>query len=120
MRAIEPPPAPISIKKQGSLPVAILSTATFDARTIDVASIRLGNEVGVDASVSLSKGKYQTSVSDVNGDGRPDLLVTFNVPDLVANGDLVLSTTSLVLRGKQGASGDPCINFRGVGAVRVN
>ena len=113
-------PAPISIKKQGSLPVAILSTPTFDARTIDVATLRLGNELGVDAQVSMSKGKYQTSVSDVNGDGRLDLVVTFSVPDLVANGDLTVSTTSLVLRGNQGASGDPCINFRGVGAVRVN
>jgi hypothetical protein len=113
-------PAPISIKKQGSLPVAILSTATFDARTIDLATIRLGNELGVDAQVAMQKGKYQTSVSDVNGDGRLDLVVTFNVPDLVANGDLTLTTTSLVLRGNQGIAGDPCVNFRGVGAVRVN
>jgi PKD repeat protein len=113
-------PSPISLKKQGSLPVAILSSPTFDARTIDVASLRLGNEVGVDAQVAMSKGKYQTGISDANGDGRLDLIVTFNVPDLIANGDLTLATTQLVLRGKQGPNGDPCINFRGVGAVKVN
>lgn len=114
------PLAPISLKKQGALPVAILSSPTFDARTIDAASLRLGNEVGTDAQVVLSKGKYQTSISDANGDGRLDLVVMFNVPDVVANGDLTLATTSLVLRGRQGQGGDPCINFRGVGAVKVN
>jgi hypothetical protein len=113
-------PSPISLKKQGSLPVAILSSPTFDARTIDIASLRLGNGLGAEASVAMLKGRYQTSVSDVNGDGRLDLVATFAVPDLVANGDLVLGTTSLVLRGKQGTNGDPCINFGGVGAVKVN
>jgi len=113
-------PSPISLKKQGGVPVAILSSATFDARTIDVASLRLGNEVGAEASVAMLKGKYQSSIQDVNGDGRLDLMATFNVPDLVANGDLKLGTTSLVLIGKQAPPGDPCINFRGVGAVKVN
>ena len=114
------PLSPVSLRKQGSLPVAILSTPTFDARTIDLASLRLGNEVGAEAAAALLKGKYQTSLQDVNGDGRLDLIATFVVPDLVANGDLTASTTSLVLRGKLGPMGDPCINFRGVGAVRVN
>lgn len=46
--------------------------------------------------------------------------MTFDLPALVANGDLQAGTTSLVLRGNQVAAGDPCINFRGVGAVKVN
>lgn len=114
------PLAPISLRKQGSLPVAIISTATFDARTIDVSSLRLGNELGTDTPAAPKKGGYNTSISDVDGDGRLDLIVMFDVPTLVSNGDVTMSTTSLVLRGKLGASGDPCINFRGVGAVKVN
>jgi len=39
---------------------------------------------------------------------------------MVSNCDLKTTTTSLVMRGNQGASGDPCINFRGVGSVKVN
>jgi PKD repeat protein len=112
--------AAISIKKTGSLPVAILSSSTFDARTVDVASIRIGDEVGTDTPVAMQKGKYLTRVEDVNGDGRLDLVMTFDVPTMVSNGDLKSSTTSLVVRGFQGATGDTCINFRGVGSVKVN
>jgi PKD repeat protein len=112
-------PSSISLKKQGSLPVAILSSATFDARTIDVASIRLGDEVGTDTGVEAGKGKPSSRIEDANGDGRPDVVLSFGVQQLIANGDLTSSTTSLALRGFQGAAGDSCINFRGIGAVRV-
>ena len=112
-------PSSISLKKQGSLPVVILSSPTFDARTVDVASIRLGNEVGTDTEVAKQKGKPLSRIDDVNGDGRLDLILTFDVQQLIANGDLTLTTTSLVIRGFQGATGDSCINFRGVGTVRV-
>jgi hypothetical protein len=112
-------PSSVSLKKQGSLPVAILSSATFDARTIDVSSIRLGDEVGTDTPVEVVKGKPNARIDDINGDGRPDMILSFAVQQLIANGDLTSSTTSLVIRGFQGSTGDACINFRGVGAVRV-
>jgi len=112
-------PSSISLKKQGSLPAVILSSPTFDARTVDVASIRLGNEVGTDTEVAKQKGKPLSRIDDVNGDGRPDMILTFDVQQLIANGDLTSATTSLVIRGFQGATGDSCINFRGVGTVRV-
>jgi PKD repeat protein len=112
-------PSSVSLKKQGVLPVAILSSATFDARSVDIASVRLGNEIGTETEVEKLKGKYQVGIQDVNGDGRPDMVLTFSVPRLVANGDLGPSSTSLVIRGFQGSTGDSCINFRGVGAVRV-
>jgi len=112
-------PGAVSLKKQGTLPVAVLSSATFDARTVDIASVRLGNEIGTETEVEKLKGKYQVGIQDVNGDGRLDMVLTFSVPQLVANGDLTPSSTSLVIRGFQGSTGDSCINFRGVGAVRV-
>jgi PKD repeat protein len=111
-------PNSVSLKNKGSLPVVILSSATFDARAIDIASVRLGNEVGVDTEAEKQKGKYVTRTDDINGDGRLDLIVSFSVPQLVASGDLTAATTSLVIRGFQGAS-DSCVNFRGSGPVRV-
>jgi len=112
-------PTSIAISKKGTVPVAMLSTTTFDATTIDVASIRLGNGTGAEAPVDQQNGRYQSRISDVNGDGRPDMIVSFSVPLLVANGDLAPGTATLVLRGAQGAAGDSCTNFRGTGTVRV-
>lgn len=48
----------------GLLPIAILSTSSFDARTVNVASVRVGN-----ASTN------QARVTDVDGDGDVDLLM---------------------------------------------
>jgi astacin len=111
-------PTSVSISKKGVVPVAILSSPTFDARTVDIASIRLGDEVGTDTPVDQQKGRYQSRIEDVNRDGRPDLVVSFSVPLLTSNGDISTATTSLVLRGFQGGS-DSCVNFRGVGGIRV-
>jgi len=112
-------PNPISLKNKGDLPVAILSSATFDAATLDVSSIRLGDEQGSDTPVSTQKGRYTSRLLDVNGDGRLDMVVSFSVPALVANGDVLMGTTSLTIRGAQGASGGSCVNFRGTDAIRV-
>ena len=99
-------PNTVSIKKPGStLPVAILGTATFDATTVDPATITLGNESGVDTPVARSStGTLVVNAPfDINGDGRPDLVVHFYIADLKANGDLNMTagtTQTLVLRGK--------------------
>lgn len=64
-------PNSINTKSNGKIPVAILSTATFDApATINGSTLtfgRTGNEL------SLS----HFTVGDVNGDGRPDLVGHF-------------------------------------------
>lgn len=62
-------PNPINPRSKGVVPVAILSTADFDAADIDPASVRFGP-----AGASPDKnGKLK----DVNGDGRPDLVLHF-------------------------------------------
>jgi PKD repeat protein len=105
---IQPGKAPntLSVKKPGStLPVAILSTANFDATSVDPATITLGNESGVDTPVARSStGTLVVNAPfDMNGDGRPDLVVHFYVADLQANGDLSMTvgtTQTMILRGK--------------------
>lgn len=110
-------PNSVNLGSSGLLPVAILSTATFDARDVDPATVTLGDEAGTDTPVAQqNNGRYHAKVEDVNGDGRRDLVVMFETPALVANGDLTMSTTELVLRG---FLDDGCTNFRGTDSVRV-
>jgi len=64
-------PNTINLGSHGVVPVAILSSATFDARTVKPESVKLAG-----ANVKLTgKGTPIFSHSDVNGDGRLDLIV---------------------------------------------
>jgi len=110
-------PNPIKLGKKGLVPVAILSTATFDARTADPSKIVLGDEVGTDTPVAQqNRGTYHAKFEDVNGDGRVDLVVMFDAVALASNNDIVAGTTQLVLRG---FLGNGCTNFRGAESVVI-
>jgi VCBS repeat-containing protein len=67
----------INPRSGGRIEVAILSTADFDARSVDVGSLRFGR-TGAEDSVSRhpSRGP-RVRYEDVNGDGRLDLVVEF-------------------------------------------
>src|SRR5262249_15545179 len=66
-------PVPINAKSHGKIPVAILSTSTFDAvTTIDTASLTFG-PTGDEHSLAFCN----TEGEDVNGDGRLDLVCHF-------------------------------------------
>jgi hypothetical protein len=94
-------PNTINLGSNGTVPVAILSTATFNATTVDPATVTLA-----EASVAL-KGKGTSSTSsfqDVNGDGRPDLLIHIETEAL----QLSNTDTIAILKG-QTFSGQPII-----------
>ena len=100
-------PNSINLGSNGVVPVAILSTANFDAKDVDIASITLAG-----ASVRL-KGNAtpMASFQDVNGDGRLDLVVQINTEALELN-----STDTLAVLHAKTKSGSPII---GLDSIRV-
>jgi hypothetical protein len=97
-------PNSINLKKQGSLPVAILSSDTFDATDVDEGTVVIvgivgGEEVSV-GPVVKNNGTLQCSVEDVDDDGDDDLVCHFSVPELKEAGLLDANTVKLVVRGE--------------------
>jgi len=69
---------PINLRSRGLVPVAILSTATFDAKTIVASSVCFG-DAGNASQRDCTEAHGRRHVVDVNGDGRLDLLLHFEV-----------------------------------------
>ena len=86
----------INLKRDASVPVAILSTANFNATTqVDVNSLRFG-KTGSEASLLVDKkGRPQVSFQDVNGDGRLDLVASF----VTSATNLQVTDTQAILTG---------------------
>jgi len=61
----------INPKSHGKIPVAILTTESFDATTVDPLSVRFGPH---EAKPAHKKGQMK----DVNHDGEPDLVLHFH------------------------------------------
>lgn len=67
-------PNSINPKSKGKIPVAILSTGTFDANNVDPATVRFG-ATGTEATPT------HYALQDVNGDGDIDMILHFNTQD---------------------------------------
>jgi hypothetical protein len=82
----------INENDHGVIPVAILSTPTFDApTTVDPESVRLGS---LEVKMAGKSGKYLAHSEDVNGDGLADLVVQIADADgqlEAGNGEATLS-----------------------------
>jgi titin len=89
-------PNSINLGSNGTVPVAILSSADFDAATVDPTTVRLAN-----ATVKLrGKGTPMTALEDVNRDGRPDLVVHVLTSALeLALGELEATLTGATFEG---------------------
>ena len=100
-------PNSINLGSGGTVPVAIFSTTTFDARTVDPTTVTLAG-----AQVALKgKGTLMTSVEDVDGDGLLDLVVHVQTEAL----QLSDTDTEAVLDGKTSDG----TAIRGTDSVRV-
>ena len=104
----------INLNSRATIQVAILSSAEFDALTVDPASLTLAPPTAGQAGarvVTTGRGTAITSLRDVDRDGRLDLVVHFRTQDL----QLAPTDTEAVLRGTT-FSGQ---RIRGVDSVRV-
>jgi hypothetical protein len=93
----------VNLRSKGVIPVAILSTATFDARTVSLSSVVFGPD---------SASPIRNFFMDVNKDGLPDLVLHFRTQQA----GLPAGDTQACLAG-QTASGVPvegCDQIRSV------
>lgn len=104
-------PNSINLGENGKLPVAVLKTADFDPAILDPATINIG---GVPLAVKKG-GALFAAMEDVDLDGDLDLIVHFNVQDLVKAGVLTAASTELTLSAESYA-GDA---YEGTDSVRI-
>lgn len=101
-------PNSINVGSGGTIPVAILSTPTFDATTVDPSTVTLES-----AAVHMKgNGSPQSAAEDVNGDGLPDLVVHISTEAL----QLSETDTQAMLTG-QTYDGVPIIGYDSVRVV---
>ena len=86
------PPVPINLRSAGLIPVAILSTSTFDATGVDPQTILLS---GASVKLKGKSGQFSCSKEDVNEDGRADLLCHVTTDQL----QLQSGATTAILTG---------------------
>ncbi|HEX9243417.1 MAG TPA: hypothetical protein VF875_13325 [Anaeromyxobacter sp.] len=98
-------PNVVNLRSNGLVDVAILTTAALDATTIDVSSVKLAG-----APVATRGDHLHAVLEDVNGDGRLDLLVRFEVAAL----KLEPNATTATVVGTAGGVG-----FRGSDSIVV-
>lgn len=87
-------PNPLNIAGQGVLPVAIVGTEEFDVTQVDPASVRLEEEVAPIRSTMkdvatpfepfMPKEDCYEDCNNEGSDGYTDLILKFNIPDVVA------------------------------------
>jgi hypothetical protein len=83
---------PINLESKGTIPVAIFSTADFDAQTVDPSAVKLAG-----ASVKMKKnGEYMASFEDVDEDGMIDIVLHFITTEL----ELSFGDTTAMLEGQ--------------------
>ncbi len=95
-------PNTLNPASKGKVPVAVLSTSIFDATTVDGSSVRFG-PTGTEAA------PVHVSLSDVNGDGRIDMILQFAIGDT----GIPCGATRATLMGRTGAG----VVIRGTDAI---
>jgi hypothetical protein len=87
-------PNNINPRSNAPIPVAILTTASFDATSVSASTVHFG-ATGTEAA------PVQVAVKDINSDGRLDLLLYFNTQDTdIQSGDTSASLTGNTVNGQ--------------------
>jgi hypothetical protein len=88
-------PNSINPKSNAPITVAILTTDTFDATTVDPSTVRFG-------ATGTKATPMRFSLEDVNRDGRADLLIQFRTRDTdIACGDASAALTGQTFSGQE-------------------
>jgi hypothetical protein len=99
-------PNSINPRSAGKIPVAILTTDTFDGASVDPNTVRFGSN-GAEA------GPVQSALEDVDGDGDIDMILHFNTQDTgIQCGDTSASLTGKSFGG-QAIGGSDSVNTVG-------
>ena len=100
-------PNSINLGSNGNIPVSIFSTLSFDARTIDPASVTLAG-----ASVLLrGKSNWLYIIEDINNDGLEDMIVHIDTTALqLSVGDIDAVLEACTISG---------VKIRGTDSVRI-
>jgi hypothetical protein len=86
-------PNSINPKSKGKIPVAILTTGTFDATGVDPSTVLFG-ATGTEAA------PVQSALEDVDADGDIDMILHFNTQDTgIVCGDTTASLTGQTFNG---------------------
>lgn len=100
-------PNSINLGSKGNVPVAVLSTETFDATTLILSSIRFAG-----APIrARNNGTLMAQVVDGNGDGRPDLILHFNTEALNLNTSSTEATLTGMTTNGRCVSGTDSVNI---------
>jgi hypothetical protein len=97
----------INLGSKGKVPMSVLSTETFDVSTLLPSSIRLAGA----PIATRNNGTLMTSFADVNGDGRPDLILHFETQSLnLTNTSTMATLTGMTTNGRC-VSGSDSVNI---------
>lgn len=102
----------VNLSSQGLLPVAVLSTETFDASQFAPEMAHLSDAAAADGCAGATAVRWR--YDDVNGDGMLDLVFFFRIQDL----NFTLNTTAATLMA-HGAYGPTTIHIMGTDSVLV-
>ncbi|UCD08618.1 MAG: hypothetical protein JSU79_09695 [Dehalococcoidales bacterium] len=86
-------PNSVNLNSKGVIPVAILSSETFDASMIDPATVMME---GMAVKKVGKKNKFLANIEDVNGDGYSDLIVKIEDQD----SKISQGTTTVTITGE--------------------
>ncbi|KXK61192.1 hypothetical protein AWW66_14885 [Micromonospora rosaria] len=93
-------PGDVNVASPGFLPVAVLTDDRVDAARIDPASVVLGDGAGPGVGVARDGARPLAVTTDVDRDGRDDLVLHFDKDGLKRAGALTPATTTLTLSGE--------------------
>lgn len=111
---------PINLRSKGVLPVAILTSPSFNAQNVNVATVRIGDPALTNPALSIPgtpATPSRSAIEDVDGDGDADLILFFETAELVGGGALSPTSTKVRLTGKTFAD-DPLFGFDSVNIVQ--